>query len=55
MSLSVHSQAFIDGKWAAASSGATFDVTNPATGEKLAAVADCSAKDVSKAIGNIAP
>ena len=51
MSLKVHTQAYINGKWVPATDGATFDVFNPATGEKLASVADCTSKDVSKAIG----
>lgn len=42
---------FIDGEWRAASSGTTFPVTNPATGEVLAHVADGTVDDVRAAIG----
>jgi succinate-semialdehyde dehydrogenase/glutarate-semialdehyde dehydrogenase len=41
---------YIDGKWIAASSGATFDSTNPATGETLGSVADAGAEDARAAI-----
>ena len=40
----------IDGQWVGASSGATFDVINPATGQVLEEVADLSAEDCSKAV-----
>ena len=40
----------IDGQWVGASSGATFDVINPATGEVLEEVADLSAEDCSEAV-----
>jgi succinate-semialdehyde dehydrogenase/glutarate-semialdehyde dehydrogenase len=36
---------FIDGKWIAAANGARFPVTNPATGETIAEVANSSAAD----------
>lgn len=40
----------INGQWVSASSGATFDVVNPATGEVVERVADLSAADCSNAI-----
>ena len=40
----------IDGQWVGASSGARFDVINPATGQVLEEVADLSAEDCSKAV-----
>jgi succinate-semialdehyde dehydrogenase/glutarate-semialdehyde dehydrogenase len=43
-------EAFIDGQWVAAVSGAKFAVTNPADGLKLADVANCSAPDALDAI-----
>ena len=43
-------QAYIGGAWRDAGSGKTFDVTNPATGEVIAKVADCDAKDAQAAI-----
>lgn len=43
-------QAFIDGKWVDADSGATFTVTNPATGEHLADVASVGAVETRRAI-----
>ncbi|WP_435159417.1 NAD-dependent succinate-semialdehyde dehydrogenase [Amycolatopsis sacchari] len=39
-------QLFTDGAWRDAASGATFDVTDPATGEVIAAVADAGPADV---------
>ena len=36
----------VDGKWVAAQSGKTFDVHDPATGEKLAAVAEGDKADI---------
>lgn len=44
--LSPSSRAFIDGRFVAARSGATFETSNPATGEVIAAVAHCQAEDV---------
>nr|WP_321445515.1 NAD-dependent succinate-semialdehyde dehydrogenase [uncultured Cohaesibacter sp.] len=41
-------RAFLGGEWV--SNGKTFSVTNPATGEKIADVADLSAEDVASAI-----
>jgi succinate-semialdehyde dehydrogenase/glutarate-semialdehyde dehydrogenase len=46
----LHDQAFIDGAWAGADTGATFEVRNPATGEVLARVADLAPADVERAI-----
>ena len=40
----------IDGAWIAASSGARFDVRNPADGNLLAEVADCGAEETRQAI-----
>ncbi len=44
------SQAFIDGAFRPSLSGATFESTNPATGETIAHVAACSAADVDLAV-----
>ncbi|HWT36704.1 MAG TPA: aldehyde dehydrogenase family protein, partial [Paraburkholderia sp.] len=41
----IRSDNFIDGKWVASSGGKRFDVTNPATGEVIAQVADSAADD----------
>ncbi|MBP0638025.1 aldehyde dehydrogenase [Cupriavidus sp. AcVe19-6a] len=43
-------QAFIDGACVPAVSGATFQTTNPATGEVLASIAACDARDVDIAV-----
>ncbi|THD81365.1 aldehyde dehydrogenase [Aliigemmobacter aestuarii] len=48
--LSLPTGAFIDGSFRPAMSGATFDTTNPATGEVLARVAACGAADVDFAV-----
>ncbi|MEL7466138.1 MAG: aldehyde dehydrogenase [Pseudomonadota bacterium] len=48
--LSLPTQAFIDGSFRAAKSGATFESANPATGEVLAEVAACGAEDVDFAV-----
>ncbi|GLB63676.1 NAD-dependent succinate-semialdehyde dehydrogenase [Dietzia sp. NCCP-2495] len=40
----------IDGQWRDAASGATFDVLNPATGERVATLADGAAADADEAI-----
>ncbi|MEM6728517.1 MAG: NAD-dependent succinate-semialdehyde dehydrogenase, partial [Pseudomonadota bacterium] len=45
-------QAFIDGSWQNASSGATFDVMNPARGDVIAKVADLDRADVARAIAS---
>jgi succinate-semialdehyde dehydrogenase/glutarate-semialdehyde dehydrogenase len=42
--------AYVDGAWTAANSASRFAVTNPATGEKLADVADLDAADTRAAI-----
>jgi len=42
--------AYVNGEWVGAASGATFAVTNPATGELLAEVPDMDATDTLKAI-----
>jgi len=41
---------FINGQWADAASGQTFDTPNPATGETLAAVAEGDAEDINRAV-----
>ncbi|GFG52087.1 NAD-dependent succinate-semialdehyde dehydrogenase [Mycolicibacterium agri] len=41
----VEKRLFIDGKWVDAAEGRTFDVTDPATGKTLCAVADASPQD----------
>lgn len=43
-------KAFIDGAWTSADGKATFDVINPATGNRLAKVADCGAAETKQAI-----
>ena len=43
-------EAFLNGEWSAADSGKTFAVTNPATGEVLAQVADLEAVETRRAI-----
>ncbi len=43
-------QAFIAGGWVAADNGATVEIRNPATGEKLAAVPDMGAAETRRAI-----
>ena len=49
-SLSPRTQAFIDGKYVPAASGATFDCINPANGRLIAKVASCDARDVDAAV-----
>jgi acyl-CoA reductase-like NAD-dependent aldehyde dehydrogenase len=46
------SQVFIDGKFAAAAAGATFDNINPATGRSLGAVASGEQADVDRAVAS---
>ncbi|GAB4526257.1 MAG: NADP-dependent succinate-semialdehyde dehydrogenase [Amphiplicatus sp.] len=46
----LRTDAFIDGAWTPAASGARFAVFDPATGEKIADVADCGADDARRAI-----
>jgi len=43
-------QLFIDGQWAEAASGKTFETPNPATGETLARVAEGDAEDIDRAV-----
>lgn len=43
-------KAFVDGAWAEARSGQTFDVVNPGTGERLATVASLQQEDVDAAV-----
>jgi phenylacetaldehyde dehydrogenase len=43
-------QLFIDGRWASAASGKTFETPNPATGETLAQVAEGEAEDINRAV-----
>lgn len=43
-------QAFINGNWADADGGASFPVTNPATGDLLVRVADCGAAETQRAM-----
>jgi len=43
-------QAYIGGEWRDSSNGKRFAVTNPATGELVAEVADCSVEDAQSAI-----
>lgn len=43
-------QGYIDGQWVDADSGNTFSVTNPATGEEIAQVADLGAQETKRAI-----
>ncbi|MEO1120727.1 MAG: aldehyde dehydrogenase family protein, partial [Pseudomonadota bacterium] len=48
--LTLPTNAFIDGAFRPASSGAAFPTVNPATGETLARVASCDAEDVDFAV-----
>jgi len=48
--LDLRTQAFVDGAYVDAASGATFDCVNPATGETLAPVSACDAEDVDRAV-----
>src|SRR6204780_5686689 len=41
---------FINGQWADAASGKTFETPNPATGETLARVAEGDAEDINRAV-----
>jgi phenylacetaldehyde dehydrogenase len=41
---------FIDGQWADAASGKTFETPDPATGETLANVAEGDAEDINRAV-----
>jgi succinate-semialdehyde dehydrogenase / glutarate-semialdehyde dehydrogenase len=46
----LRAEAYVDGVWRSASSGETFAVTNPATGEVLATIANLDAADARAAI-----
>src|SRR5580700_9320542 len=48
--LELRTQAFIDGRYCDAASGATFDSINPATGKLLARVASGDAEDIDRAV-----
>ncbi|HUG03638.1 MAG TPA: aldehyde dehydrogenase [Steroidobacteraceae bacterium] len=48
--LAPRTEAFIDGSYRPALSGATFDCIDPATGKSIAAVASCDAGDVNVAV-----
>jgi 4-guanidinobutyraldehyde dehydrogenase/NAD-dependent aldehyde dehydrogenase len=48
--LEFRTQAFIDGRYTDAASGATFDSINPATGKLLARVASGDAEDINRAV-----
>ncbi len=50
--LQPRSQIFIDGKFAPAASGATFDNINPATGKSLGAVASGDLADIDRAVAS---
>ena len=43
-------QLFINGQWADAASGKTFETPNPATGDSLARVAEGDAEDINRAV-----
>lgn len=46
----IHTQAFIDGSYINAASGAAFNTTNPATGAVIASIAECREEDVNQAV-----
>ncbi len=46
----LRTQAYIDGQWVDADSGATLPVKNPATGETIAAIARCGTAETRRAI-----
>jgi succinate-semialdehyde dehydrogenase/glutarate-semialdehyde dehydrogenase len=46
----VKDKAYVDGAWIEADDGATFDVVNPATGEKLATLPDLNVAETRRAI-----
>lgn len=48
----LHQKAFINGAWVDSSDGAQFAVTNPATGETITQISDCTAQDAEKAIAS---
>ncbi|MCW8125327.1 NAD-dependent succinate-semialdehyde dehydrogenase [Microbulbifer halophilus] len=43
-------QSYVNGRWIDADSGKTFDITNPATGEVVASIADLGADETRRAI-----
>ena len=43
-------RSFVDGAWIDADSGATFAVTNPASGEEIARMADLGQAETARAI-----
>ena len=43
-------QLFVNGQWADAASGRTFETPNPATGENLALIAEGDAEDINRAV-----
>ena len=49
----IRDKAFIDGKWVGSADGKTFDVINPATQEKIGAVADCGPEDTKRAMYHV--
>ncbi len=49
--LSIPGQAFIEGRYTHAASGARFDCISPIDGRVLGVVADCDAQDVERAVG----
>ena len=51
-SLAIRGQAFVDGKYVDAVSGATFDSINPASGKLLCKIASCDQADVDRAVAN---
>ncbi|KAG0429831.1 hypothetical protein HPB47_023259 [Ixodes persulcatus] len=46
----LNESAYINGKWCPSKSGKTFQVTNPANGDVICSVSDCSVDDVEEAI-----
>jgi len=50
--LTPRTEAFIDGRYAPAVSGATFECINPATGKPIARVASCDAADIGQAVSS---
>ncbi|OZG74428.1 succinate-semialdehyde dehydrogenase (NADP(+)) [Hahella sp. CCB-MM4] len=46
----IREQAYIDGAWATSSTQKSYIIINPATGEQIADVADCSADDATRAV-----
>ena len=48
--MKMKTQGYINGRWVAAKSGREFDVFNPASGEKIASVANMGREDTLEAI-----